>query len=46
MMQGAQPGALGQSRGVGGGVRGGSRGRGYIDILMADSCCMAETNTL
>ena len=30
----------------GGGWDGGSKGRGYVCILMADlRCCMAETNT-
>ena len=46
-MQGAQPGALWQSRGVGWGG-GGSEVQNGADICipMADSCwCMAESNT-
>ena len=48
LIQGAQPGALRQPRGMGwcGEWEGGSRG-GDTYILMADShFCMAETNTL
>ena len=41
--QGAQPGSEGKdSVRVGREVQEG----GYIGILMADSCCMAETNTI
>ena len=47
LTQGAQPGALWQSRKVGqGGVRE-VQGGGNISILMVDSCCCTlETNTL
>ena len=46
MAQETQTGALFQSRGVDGEGDGREVQKGeYICILMADSCCMAETNT-
>ena len=48
IIQGTQPGTLGQPRGVGWGQEweGYSGGGGDICILMTDShCCMAETKT-